>query len=247
VRRILLAGLLCLAFSESVALAGRTRFGWIHDTETLPQRGVELETWLVEEDGEAYGSGPRRDANLIWWGPVIGLTDRLELALPLELEASGRGMRQATSVSRFGAELRWRLGDPDPVASGPVAGLVRVAVKRMLVDRDGAHFEAGAVVSANAGRFHFAADLEGVAEVGEGETTYSLRPGAGVSARIVGDLAVGAEVYAEIGFADPEAADALAIGPNLAWTYGRFWLAASFPIGLLHIDAAPRLNWAVAF
>src|SRR5215470_14351616 len=67
------------------AFAGRTRFGWITDTETIPQRAVELESWVLEQDGKGADGVPKTDQTLVWWAPVIGLTDRLELALPVEI------------------------------------------------------------------------------------------------------------------------------------------------------------------
>src|SRR5437870_1494470 len=94
---LLVAGLATSLSFETAAFGGRTRFGWLHDTETVQQRTVELENWFVEQDGEKYAGGTR-DENLIWWGPVIGITDRLELALPLEIEVAGHGMTSATNI-----------------------------------------------------------------------------------------------------------------------------------------------------
>jgi hypothetical protein len=37
------------------------------------------------------------------------------------------------------------------------------------------------------------------------------------------------------------------VGPNMAWTSGRFWLSASFLIGLHQINTAPRFIWGVLF
>jgi hypothetical protein len=236
-----------IAALATPAFAGQTRFGWLHDTDTVPQRGVELENWFVEQDGEkGYAAGPSQDETLIWWGPVVGITDRLELALPLELSVSGPETNLAVSVERFGPEARLRLTDPDPLESGPFSGLLRFGAKRMLAEHDGIHLEGGAVLSADQNRFHMVVDLEGVAEIAAKSTTFSLRPGAGISARVAGDFRLGAEVYASLAIREADAISWAALGPNLAWSYGRLWLSASFPIGLWHIGFAPRLNWAVA-
>jgi hypothetical protein len=62
------------------------------------------------------------------------------------------------------------------------------------------------------------------------------------------ELRLGAETYSEM---DPSngsiSVDWIGAGPDLAWTHGRFWLAGSVLVGLKGIDAAPRLNFAVAF
>jgi hypothetical protein len=230
------------------ALAGQTRFGWLRDTDTVPQRGVELESWVAEEDGERpQGMAPAQDETTLFWSPVVGLTDRLELALPLLASVTGQNATASTSINRFGAELRWRLTEPDPVESGPLASLLRLGIKRLIAQHDGLLLEGGVVASWNAKRVHLVVDLEGVAEIMGGAATYGFRPGAGLSARITGDLRLGAEAYAELGFHDPSAFNWAAAGPNLAWSYGRFWLSASCLVGLWRITVAPRLNWAVAF
>src|SRR5262249_30246347 len=124
-----LAPLLILLW-PAMAHAGRTRFSWLYDIETVPERGVELETWLVEEDGKGT---PSVDATSIWWGPVVGVTDRVELAFPIEMAFTTPD--NGFSLDRIGAELRWRLTSPDPVESGPFSALVRLAVKRLVTDR----------------------------------------------------------------------------------------------------------------
>ena len=63
---------------------------------------------------------------------------------------------------------------------------------------------------------------------------------------VSGELRAGAEVVASL-FPRGAGTDWVAAGPNLAWTHGRFWLAASLPIGLSNIDAAARVRWGIAF
>src|SRR5437763_1439258 len=102
----------------------------------MPERGAELQSWVVEEDNK--GAAHSKETSL-WWGPLIGVTDQLELALP-----------------------------------------------------------------------------------------------------------VGGEVYAELSLDDKEDSWVVA-GPDLSWTHGRFWLTATFGIGVYNITAAPRFMWGIAF
>lgn len=238
---------ICL-FLMSVATtahAGRTRFGWLYDNETIPERTVEIETWILEEDGEGE---PDVDETLIWWGPVVGITDELEIAFPIEIEFKSTEGMSATNLDRVGAELHWRLVDADPIESGPFAPLLRLAVKRKVGDRQTARFEPGLVFGYDLGRVHAVADVGGLFEVNtDGDLHKEFRPGLGVSVRVGRELRIGAEFYGEITIGDDSDVDWLSLGPNLSWTHGRFWLAASFPVGLLNTDAAPRLNWGVAF
>jgi hypothetical protein len=234
-----------VTLAASTARAGKTRFGWITDTETLPQRAVELESWVLEQDGKG---DPATDQTLVWWAPVIGLTDRVELALPVEIAFNRTATTSSTQLLRFGAELRWRLVDPDPVEAGPFAALLRFATKRPVTARDVARFEGEVVLSYDAGPVHFGADGTAIFDVNTdaGDTGILVRTGAGLSVLAVGEFRVGAEVFAEIQ-ARGVGTDWVAAGPNVAFSHGRSWLSGAFLIGIEHIDLAPRLIWAIAF
>lgn len=231
--------------AASPALAGRTRFGWITDTETLPQRAVELESWVLEQDGKG---DPATDQTLVWWAPVIGLTDRIELALPVEIAFNRTATTSSTQLLRFGAEVRWRLVDPDPVEAGPFAALLRFAAKRPVTARDVGRFEGELVLSCDVGPVHIGADGTAIFDVstGDGGTAILVRPGVGLSVQAVGELRVGAEIFAEIQ-ARGTGTSWVAAGPNVAFSHGRSWLSGAFLIGIEHIDLAPRLIWAIAF
>src|SRR4051794_39577601 len=95
-------------FVATSASAGRMRFGWLYDTDTLPQRTVEIETWIQEENV------PGEQTTLFWWAPVVGITDRIELAIPLAMEMAVTPTDTTFSINRFGADLRIRLTNPDP-------------------------------------------------------------------------------------------------------------------------------------
>lgn len=243
--RIPIAIALLLA-AASPAHAGRTQFGWLYDSEVNPERGVELETWILEENGK--GDSDIQET-LIWWGPVVGVTDQLELAIPIEIrwEDDEDAAAAHVDIVRFGAEARWRLVTSDPEEAPAFVPLLRFGVKRLVTERDAARVEADVVLTYDVGRIHANLDLGAIAVIRGGEDTIEARPGAGVSVEVVEDLRLGAEGYAEIGVRDDRVVDWIAIGPNLSWTHGRFWLAASVPIGVLGIDSAPRINTGIAF
>lgn len=232
-----------LALAATAAHAGRKEFGWLYATDTVPGRTVELESRLQEEDGKAG-----TDTTRLWWMPVIGLTDRLELGLPIELAFVRTTMGSSTQLEQFGAELRWRLSDPDPIESGPWHALLRGAVKRSVTQRDQVRLEADAVLARDLGRIRIAADVGSIAKIEDsGQARFELRPSLGVSVAAVGELRIGAEAYGEFPL-DTDGADPwVAVGPNLSWTHGRTWLSGSFLIGLTGIELAPRFDWAIAF
>jgi hypothetical protein len=244
-----LAALAVFFIAVPVAHAGRTHYGWLYDTETIPERQVELETWVFEEDGKG---DPDENETTIWWAPVVGITDRLELALPIEfgwheVEGAGGG-GYSTQIDRVGLEARWRLMSPDPVESGPFAVLLRLSVKRVVPDREQVRLEGGVVLSYDVSRLHLTADLGWLARVGGAEDgQLEARPGLGLSVRVGKYTHVGVESYAELRLRGDSIVSWISAGPNVALTRGRFWFALSVPIGLQNIDAAPRLNWGVAF
>jgi hypothetical protein len=233
------------------AYAGRTYYGWLYGTEVIPERGAELMTWVSEQNDQE----PNHATETRWWiGPLIGITDQLELALPVQI-AWDRADRVAphTAWDRWGAELRYRFVTQDPVDAPPLAPLLRVALYRSILDREKWIPEADFVVSFEQGRVQVLADLGAYAELvtcsGRSNcdsTHFEAHPGAGFSVRATGDLRLGAEIHAELPL-DHGGDGWAAAGPNLAWSHGRTWLSASYGIGFYGIRDAPKVQWGIAF
>lgn len=235
--------LACLAPS---AHAGRSFYGWLYGTEVLPERGVELQTWLLETNGKA-GSAP--DTSSIWWGPLIGVTDQLELSLPVEMVwRAGDGMDNPASFTfkRFGLEARYRLAPADAAEAPALVPLLRVAVKRDVTERSSLVVEADVVASYEVGRLQALIDAGIYGDLQSSDRRWNFRPGAGVSVAVTSELRVGAEAYVELDLRSKSESWAI-VGPNLAWTHGRFWLSGAFGIGVYHIETAPRVMWGIAF
>jgi len=244
-RRVKIASVVIagLAFA-SPASAGRTHYGWINGTEVVPERGVELETWVQDLDnvGET-----ERDETSLWWSVTLGVTDRLEISLPIELSWARAGAAPGTTqLDRWGAEARYRFVSSDPVDAPALVPLARLAIKREVDERRAVDVEAELALSYEQGRLHAIASLSGRQLIHSGEDDVLVRPSAGVSIEITGELRAGVEAVSSI-FARGPGTDWVAAGPNVAWTHGRFWLAASAPIGLSNIDSAARVRWGIAF
>lgn len=226
------------------ASAGRTHYGWINGTEVVPERGVELETWVQDLDNVG---DTERDETQLWWSATLGITDRLELALPIELSWARAGAAPGvTQLDRWGAEVRYRFASPDPIEAPALVPLLRVAVKREVDERRAATVEAELELSYERGRVHAIASLGGRQLLHRGQDAILVRPMAGVSIAVTDELRAGVEAIASI-FPRGPGTDWVAAGPNLAWTHGRFWVGASLPIGLSSIDSAPRVRWGIAF
>jgi hypothetical protein len=226
------------------AIAGRTHYGWLNGTEVVPERGVELETWIQDLDN--VGPIDRDETELVWYA-TIGITDQLELALPIELSWARAGAAPgATSLDRWGAEARYRLVTSDPVDAPALVPLVRLAIKREVDERRAATVEAEFNLSYEGGRVHAAASVGWRQLLHADVDPIVLRPAAGISIAVTEELRAGVESIASITARGP-GVDWVAAGPNLGWTHGRFWLAASLPIGLSNIDAAARVRWGISF
>jgi hypothetical protein len=233
----------------ATAHAGRNFYGWLNDTDVMPERGVEMQNWIEEENHNDVDGG----TSTTTWGvaPFIGITDQLELALPVEVVWFGKtGGAAGTSFTNFGAQLRYRLVTNDPEEKPPFAPLVHVDVRRLTYNRDAVEGKVGFSGSFESGIVHALVDVAFVTEIDD-ESEYGVNPGAGVSIEVADDIRVGAEVFGHVSFNDPEMPGApknwLIAGPNASWTHGRFWLSGAFAFGLQNIGTAPRVTWGIAF
>lgn len=232
------------------AHAGRTFYGWLYGTEVMPERGAELMTWMSEENGLNHEAN--RSQTEWWLGPLIGVTDQLELALPVEMTWSRSDVPGSahTSLDKLGVEARYRFVTQDPVDAPALVPLLRVAVKRLVVQRDTIRPEIDLVTSYQTGRVHALVDLGMIGEISADKHELEFHPGAGVSVEAVGDLRLGVEVFAELAVDTLSSKDGeswAVIGPNFAWSHGRTWISATYGIGIYHIKDAPKVQWGIAF
>ncbi len=232
------------------AEAGRRPFIWTWDTEVLHEREVELEQWIWEVDKG------NKSVAWLWWAPIFGLTDTLELAVPLEgrtawtrTPGASAGdpdvIQQDTRIARWGLELRWRLAENDPEESGPVVPLLRVAIKRDVTSGWAWLLEGNVVASYDRGDFHTTLDLGIFDRIGDVKGTWATYSWGAIYGDRDG-LRFGGEVFGEIGLSEGWKSFTM-VGPDIAWTHGRAWLTLGCLIGVTE-DAPklmPRLLWAV--
>jgi hypothetical protein len=234
--------------APATAHAGRTFYGWLYGTEVMPERGAEIQTWVSEENDV----GPENHAReTSWWvGPAIGITDQLELVLPVQLtwerEGTKSSLASGTALDNYGVELRYRFVTQDPVDAPAFAPLVRIAVKRDVTHPDAVQPEADLVTSYQTGVFHGLVDLGTVVNVSSAKTHVEFRPGAGISIEVVESLRLGGEVVASL-TPDSGYGNWVTVGPNMAWSHGRSWISASLGIGIKDIKDTGRLQWGIAF
>src|SRR5262245_35117444 len=150
------------ALASHAASAGRTHFAWLYGSELVPERGTEVETWIVEENKKGDN---KRDETSFWWAPVFSVSQHLELAITIEAAYENEHDGNAgVHFSRWGGAVRYRPRSPDPVDAGPFATLFRVGAKRLIEDRAGVRLEADLVASVSGGRLFAEVDLGGITE-----------------------------------------------------------------------------------
>ncbi|HEU0035363.1 MAG TPA: hypothetical protein VFQ53_32360 [Kofleriaceae bacterium] len=239
---ITLLGLATLLAAHD-AHAGRSHFAWLYGAEVNPERGVEVETWILEENKKGDA---KTDETAFWWGPTLALTPQLQLAISMEAAYEDDRVGDAgVHFTRWGADVRYRLQSPDPVEAGPFAVLLRLGAKRLIEDRAGVRGEADVVASYQTGRLLATIDLGAIAERVPDANEVELRPAAGASVLVGDDVRLGAELYSEL-IVDGDATSWLVIGPTVSMTRGRFWGAATCGIGVFGIRTAPRVTFGLA-
>ncbi|MCP3139555.1 hypothetical protein [Pyxidicoccus xibeiensis] len=233
------------------AQAGRRPFIWTYDTDIVPKGDVELEQWLWARS-RAPAFPERPSVYWIWWGPVIGLSQHLELALPFQVRAN----RTVTELESFEADFRYRLFPRgDDRAFQP---LVRVAWHQAIRSANPSRVDVDLV-----GSYELESGLRLALDLGAQVGIPALRGGeapvrilgtysAGVSYPVIPDeLRLSLESFGELDLKDAGQEPHLFVGPSVAWTFGRTWVTVGTLVGVTAVAPEtprfmPRLIWAVA-
>ena len=225
------------------AEAGRTHLAWSYGTDIVPERGTEIETWVLEENGEGDA---KESETAFWWGPVMALTPHLEFAISIEAEyKDSKDGAASPHFTRWGGDVRYRLQSPDAVDAGPLATKLRAAAKRNIEDRSSYQLEGDVINSYHSGRVFALIDLGVVTERSPGAKESQFRPSGGISLRATKELRFGVESYGELLF-EGEGTSWYVVGPTISITSGRFWGAATYGIGVFGIRDAPRVTFGLA-
>jgi hypothetical protein len=253
--RTVLGALALVVAMSATAHAGISYFAWLYGTDINPERGVEMETWILQENGKTDlppGTDQQGETDLLW-AITASLTPHIQIAIPIEAEYHTEDETDPgftpLQIKRFGGDVRWRLQSPDHVDAGPFAALLRVAVLRLLEGpTSGLRFEADVVASYERGRWFALVDLGAIDEAHLDITqTIEIHPGAGVSYRITKQLRAGVEFYGEFTAQSygPDPSWAV-VGPDLSVTSGRFWMSLSIGPGVYKTRDAGRITFGVA-
>lgn len=245
---LLIASLLAVTLGPvSPAFAGRRAYTFTWDTETVNKGDIEIEQWLWSR---ALQPGAHLTSGWIWFAPVYGLTNHVELAIPWEVVVTPKG----TQLADFTLEGRFRLYDPEKEDQF-VRVLLRAAYTQNFANPDNAGLPPttgwaalNAVVSLGDTKgTHGTIDVGGLADLHFGAKKLVRQTlGAGMTFKVSDEWRLGAEYYHQLQFGGAITAtfaghDAhqFFAGPNVGFSRGRVWMTIGALIGLN--EAAPRV------
>jgi hypothetical protein len=248
-RRLALLPLL-FVLAANTAEAGRRPFIWTWDTEIVPQGDLELEQWLWAK-GRTEAAPNRLATNWIWWGPVYGVNDYVELAVPFQVIAN----RDVTQLESFEADFRIRLLPRGEEAF--VTPLVRLAWHHGIPGNVPSRFDGNLVLRFQNEGMHATVDLGSQLALpslrgGDAPASMLLTWAAGVAVPVdEGNFTFALETFGEIPALASTAKIHGFVGPSIGITKGRVWATLGVLIGLTPVfpdtpQFMPRLIWAVA-
>ena len=220
----LLAALAALLPSRA-AMAGPRPYGFSQGVDSLPDGTLELESWFSAEKPRSGAAG------WDWWlGPVTGLTDRIEAGLfaIFEQPAASPGGTSSVALSSLRAHASWLLADK---AAWPVDVRLRAEYGQRVAAGTPNTAWLTAIVSRDLGRLNLTANLGGYLEMADDETLSELVGSFASTMELPAGFRLGGEIFTEKELKAGGKTEVWA-GPSLAYGRGRFWLAATFGLGL---------------
>lgn len=255
-----------LSVAPSVAEAGRRAFIWTWDTEALNKGDVEIEQWLWAKTL----TGPERKNHVgwLWFSPIYGLFDHVEIAMPWEVVVDTR--TGSTRLTNFTFEGRFRLYDPQ-AEDQLFRFLIRAYYQQNFAHPDNANFgnkpfagiDAVMSIGDPAGT-HGTINVGGMADLGFGARhLFRQTATAGFTYKLSDEFRIGAEYLHELHFGDAPLVKTIVgtganavvkdnhhffLGPNVGFSRGRIWATVGVLIGLTDTTPLmmPRLMFAIA-
>jgi hypothetical protein len=221
----------CFAlFTGSEALGAGRPYAYTQGAEGLPETGLEVESWFSVETPRDSTIGPTLD----WWfGPVVGVTDQLEVALygVFVQPPAGDHVGSSLGLGALRLQASYLLA---PAGAWPIDVRIRAEFERPLGmghdDRTSPNTWLTAIASFDGGPVNVTANAGGVVEFeGEGPSPWIIYSLAS-SIDVVGGLRIGVEEFGEYKVKDKQLENVL--GPTLGFGISRVWTATTLGFGL---------------
>ncbi len=213
--------------------AGGRPYAFVQGIDTLPDRELELESWFGVFERPAGGP-----TIWDWWlGPVAGVTDELEAGLfGRFLQVQGGDEPEQLVLDSLRLQLTYA---PVPRGTWAVDGRLRLELTQPVAD-DSHEIWLTLILARQLGRLDLTLNAGLWVELGD-ETDWWFNYALGASVDVVGGLRLGAELYGDARFEDPDHNHSF--GPAAAYGRGRFWISAAwlFGLGAESTDVAARM------
>jgi hypothetical protein len=269
--RLLLA---VLALAAPPAWADRTNHLFLDETQMLPEGDVELEQW-VWADGQIPSMPGRPVSGWTWFGPAVGISSHLELALPLVV--LGFTEPGTPAMAAYGGQPAQAAQSPQPVLvldsislvaryrffpreqDDGFQPLIRVEYQQPLSLYSGPPQLKVLLV----GTYGNLTGVRGTVNLGvqlglpflQSSSTASFSAlgtaGLGVSVPVGAEFRLAAEFEGQVALAgsvQPNTAQ-LFLGPSVAWTRGQIWVTFGSLFGLTRNSNRflPKVLWGITF
>jgi hypothetical protein len=232
--------------AAGVARANPRPLAYTYPSETLPAGAVEVEQFIDLTPVRAFDS-----SGTLTWTPravlttelEIGLTDRLELGMYLQLgdDPGGASGEPALRFEGIKQRLRWRLANP---GEWPVDVTLYGEVAEM---RNEVELEGKVILQRRFGRLRVMVNLWAEREFYyAGDSEWVLNPTGGITLELTPSWHVGLEAWMRAEYGGASLADPVArfnrgpvvyAGPDLMWQRGHVWLTIA---PYLRLDHASR-------
>ncbi len=256
--------LLALALGATPAFADRTSHLFVDETQTLPEGDVELENWVWAQ-GQIPSSYKPMTTSWIWFGPTVGISNQLEMSLPVTVYATSQKMElnSISLVARYrlfpreqddGLQPLFRVEYQQPLSANYYAGpptlkLLLAATYGALTGvrgtlNVGVQLGLPFLLSSTGGCRGLPYPCSGnVSALGTAALAVSVPLGREfrIAAELDGQLPLGGEPYPNLG--------QLYLGPSVAWTRGQIWVTFGTLFGLTNNSYryVPKVLWGVTF
>ncbi len=221
---------------SATAHAGRRTLGFTPDATQLPPGAVEVEQWMWSRAYIDDVSGA--STGWLWFSPVVGITERFELAAPWQINAN----KASTRMIAFGIEGRYAFFDA--LAESPVfRPQLRVGWQQNFSHPDeGANWSVpwltlqfvGTVGDPRAQHVSFDVGLNTDFKGGSGFHEHQLGIGAVTPFPLFEQILIGGEYRHQITLSEGPVGDRrwFFLGPTAAYARGRLWASFALLVGV---------------
>lgn len=227
IRKFGMLALLCAL--PTVVMAGERKFGYVYDTEVLPEGAVELEQSITNQNGQKDGDYSRWDIRPEF---EYGISESLQTALYLNLVSERfegvSGEEDGSDTDFKGVSSEWIYQLVNPITN-PVGVALYAEYTTDGIDQE---LESKLLFSKDIGNWSFAFntiyELESEKEGDEREKEGTLEFTAGVARKIANGWTAGIEARQKSAYPggydlDGQEFQAVSVGPVAHYAGPKFW------------------------